>query len=231
MSQIKLQFIKNFQKEYWFIKNKLNAAEKEIGKKRFALIVNYNIPNGYNKDKKKFISDITAYFHSNQKQIQKQISKKAVAIEKGWKKYGDAFFKQVREVTKVRWRYRTYKNYFVSSCFWGGDYDINKNNIYINPLIPQGDPLYVIFHELCHLHYWEHIYSEYSANFIKRNHQLFWELSEVMVNYPLQKIKINYHFPMVIPPYLKRFSSAILKSFPTEEFTDIIKQTIKKRAK
>ena len=53
MSQIKLQFIKNFQKEYWFIKNKLNAAEKEIGKKRFALIVNYNIPNCYNKDKKK----------------------------------------------------------------------------------------------------------------------------------------------------------------------------------
>ncbi len=180
---------------------------------------------------KKIISGLIVYFDRNREQIQKQISKKATAMEKRWKKYGNAFFEQVREATKVRWRHRTYKSHFVYSCFWGGDYDINKNNIYINPLIPQGDPLYVIFHELCHLHYWEYIYSEHSASFIKKNHQLLWKLSEVMVNYPLRKIKINYRFPMVIPPNLKHFSSAIIKSFSTEEFAKIIKQTINIKAK
>jgi hypothetical protein len=137
----------------------------------------------------------------------------------------------MKEITQIEWRYKTYRVYLLYSCFWGGDYDINKPNIYINPLLKFGDPIYVIFHELSHLLYWEYIYSNYSQKFIKKNEKLLWNLSEVIVNYPLLKLKIAYEIPLIIPPNLKKFSTAIIKKFSSKSFSEIIEHEIKKGAK
>lgn len=228
-NRLKLQFVRNFNKEAWFIETKFEEAKKFIGRKRFTYIVNQNIPNCHNNNKKIFYKNIKTYIKTNKNNIVPSIKQEGNNLEKRWKKFEKNFFKQMEEITQIKWKYKTYKIYLLYSCLWGGDYDINKPNIYINPLLKYGDTLYIIFHELSHLLYWEYIYSKYSSKFIKKNYNLLWQLSEVLVNYPLLKLKIKFKFPIIIPRNLLKFSKPITKKFSILNFINIIDEEIKMR--
>lgn len=225
---IKLKFIKKFGKEYWFIENKYNEARKFIGEKRFIYIMNQNIPNCYSKNKEIFYRNLKKYIEANKKILVLSIAREKTNLEKKWRRFEKDFFQQIQKITKLNWQHKNYKAYLLYSCFWGGDYDINKPNIYISPLLKYGDPLYIIFHELSHLIYWEYISKKYGGKFIKKNYKLIWKLSEIMVNYPLVKMKINFNFPLVVPENLKKFSSGILKKFPSTNFANIIDDELRK---
>ena len=130
-------------------------------------------------------------------------------------------------ITGLRWQHKTCDLYLIYSCFWGGDYDENGSTIYVTPFLRYGNPLYVIFHELSHLLFWEYIYAAYSHSFIKRHHRKFWELSEIMVNYPLRKISFTSKFSVVVPPDLNG-ARRILKKFSRYNYLDIIKDEVKR---
>lgn len=224
----KIRFVKNFNKEYWFVKNKFAEAKQQIGEERFAYIINQNIPVGYNKNKIIFYRNLKKYLKTNKNNLIPAIKQKSEIIENRWGKFEKNFFEQAEKITGIKWKYKTYKIYFIHSCFWGGDYDKNGSNIYINPLLEYGDPLYVIFHELSHLLYWEYIFKKYPVNFIEKNDRLLWQLSEIIVNYPLMKMKIDFEFPLIIPKDLEKFSKKIIEKFPTNNFIDIIENELKK---
>ncbi len=59
---------------------------------------------------------------------------------------------------------------------------------------------------------------------------LLWRLSEVMVNYPLLKMKIDFKFPLIVPKKLTVFSKNILKKIQIKNFTDLIDEELKKKA-
>lgn len=231
MKGITLKFINNFPKNRWFIKNKFKEAEKVIGKKRFAYIMNQNIPNCCSKNKRKY-KTLKQYLAKHKKEITFDTKQKGGKLEKRWKKFEKDFFQQMEVITGIKWKYKIYKAYLLFGCFWGGDYDINKANIYINPLLKHGDPLYVIFHELSHLIYWEYICLKYPHKFIKRHFNLLWRLSEVMVNYPLLKMRLDFRFPLIMPANLNKFGQKIIKKFKALSYISIIDSAvnIKKRA-
>lgn len=227
----RLKFICDFNKEFWFISNKYDEAAKLIGKKRFGYIVNQNIPNCYSENRDIFHKKLVEYLNSRKKIVIQLSKKRIVVIEKKWKKIETKFFQQMGLKTGINWKHKTYKAYMTYSCFWGGDYDVAKKCIYINPLLEHGDPLYVIFHEMSHLIYWEYIQSNYDKKFITRNNNFLWQLSEVMVNYPLLKIKLGISIPLVIPKKIERLSKSILRKFSSLSYLDIVDQEIKKKAR
>lgn len=226
----KLNFVYGSKsKEFWFIENKFNEAKKSIGEERFAYIINQNILNSFDKDKNIFFNNLKGYIESNYKKILPEIKEKGEILEKRWKKFEKDFFLQMEKITGVKWKYNDYQCFLLYACFWGGDYDINKPNIYINPLLKHGDPLYIIFHELSHLIYWEYIYSKYPEKFILKNNDFLWSLSEIMVNYPLPKLKIDFNFSIIVPEKLSEFSKDIIDQFPSINFIDLINEEINKK--
>ena len=224
----KLKFITIFDEEYKFIKEKYNDAIKKIGEERFAFIVNHNIPDAYNKNKRVLKENIGFYLSKNKKIISSDIKKSSVLIQKGWTKIEQKFFKHIQDTTGIEWKNNKYNLHLLFTCFWGGDYDEEQPNIYINPLLKFGNPLYVIMHELSHIIYWEYIYKKYSKAFIRKNKKSLWELSEIMVNYPLVNIKVGIEIPIVVPPDIKQYGSKIIKEFPIYSYTDIINKEIEK---
>lgn len=58
---------------------------------------------------------------------------------------------------------------------------------------------------------------------------LLWQLSEVMVNYPLLKIEIDFKFPLIVPKELTVFSNKILENKATKNFADLIDEELKKK--
>ena len=223
----KLNFLVDYQKEFWFVKNKYRAAQKSIGRKRFDDIINFNIPKAHSNNYDLLIKNILQYLNNRQSVILRDLLKQKNIYQKKWRLFEKKFFSQMEAVTGLIWKNKAYNLYFLYSCFWGGDYDEGKNTIYINPFLKQGDPLYVIFHELSHLLFWEYIYNNYSKKFINQNHFQLWKLSEIMVNYPLLKLSINYQFPLIVPTNIKQGNS-IIKKFPIMTFCDIIRQELKK---
>lgn len=223
-----LKFITDFTEEYKFIKEKYDDAMQKIGKERFAFIVNYNIPNASHKNKSIFKKNIKQYLKTNEKVICSDIKKSSITIKKKWRKAETSFFKQMENSTGIAWQHNKYNLYLLFSCFWGGDYDETQPNVYINPLLKQGDSLYIIMHELSHILYWEHIYKTYSKTFIRKNKKILWKLSEVMVNYPLLNIKVGIKVPMVIPPDIKQYGSKLVKKFSQFSYIDIINGEIER---
>ena len=224
----KLYFLVDCKKEFWFIKNKYRDAQKLIGKKKFSNIINFNIPETYSDNHKQMVKNISLHLKNQQHNILYNLLKQKNIYQKKWRLFEKNFFNQMEVITGLTWKNKTYALYFLYSCFWGGDYDENGNIIYVNPLLKQGDPLYVIFHELSHILFWEYIYDNYSKKFISQNHFWLWKLSEIMVNYPLSKLTINYKFPLIIPPNIKNADN-IIRKFSTMSFCDIINKELKKR--
>ncbi len=223
----KLNFIVNYKKEFWFIKNKYSDARKAIGKKRFGGIINFNIPEIAVDKYERMVKDVYRHTENKREDVLPKLLKQKMIYQKKWLQFGSRFFRQMEEVTGLTWRKRKYDLYFLFSCFWGGDYDENGNTIYVGPLLKHGDPLYVIFHELSHLLFWEFVHTHYTKGFIKRNHFRIWKLSEVLVNYPLLKISIKYRFPLIIPSTIKN-ADEIVKNFSAMSFCDIIQKELKK---
>lgn len=223
----KLNFFVDYKKEFWFIENNYRDAQKLIGKKDFINIIKFNIPEVYSNDYNQMIKNISQYLKNHQNSILPKLLKQKAIYQKEWCLFEKNFFNQVEKTTGLKWKNKKYDLYFLYSCFWGGDYDEGGNTIYINPLLKQGDPIYVIFHELSHILFWEYIYDNYPTKFISQNHSQLWRLSEIMVNYPLLKISINYKFPLIIPPNFKGADS-IIKKFAKMTFCDIIHQELKK---
>jgi len=230
-NNVKLKFIKSFEREFWFVDNNYSGARKVIGKDRFLYIVNHNIPNCSDESFSGLRDKVKEHIKSNKDEIIRLINEKGNELEKKWRKTEDAFFRQMEEATGIKWKYKEYNVYLLFSCLWGGDYDIGAPNIYINPLLEYGDPLYVVFHELSHLMYWEFISESYPQSFIPKNKDFLWRLSEVMVNYPLLKLKLKTKIPLVIPENLAEESKGLVKRFSKESFKEIIKCEIEKGIK
>jgi hypothetical protein len=227
-----LKFIQNFEKEFWFVDNKHQEAKKRIGENLFSYIIKQNIPGLEQTDDPNLNQKIKNYLEENKSDIVSSIKEKKKRLEDKWQKVEQDFFSQTEEITGLNWKHQNYKAYLLFSCLWGGDYEAENNNIYVNPLLEHGDPLYVVFHELTHLLYWQFIHSKYSANFINKNHEFLWELSEIMVNYPLLRLKldIDMEIPLVVPPQLKDKSKPIVERFSEDSFIEIIKSEIKNKA-
>ena len=68
-------------------------------------------------------------------------------------------------------------------------------------------------------------------SFIQKNKGFLWRLSEVMVNYPLLKLKLKTKIPLVIPENLALESKGLVKRFSKEFFKEIIKREIEKGIK
>ncbi len=224
----KLIFKVDYSKEYWFVKNQYKDARKLIGDERFSYIIKNNISNFDTNNFNQLQKNVLKYLKGNRIEIQKNLKKQKRILKNKWNKINKRFFTQIEETTHLKWKYNKYNIYLVHACFWGGDYDPNEPNIYINPLIKHGDPLYIIFHELSHLIFWEYIYSKYSKKFIKENEDFLWQLSEIMVNYPLLKIKIDYEFPLIIPLMIKNYKR-IVNQFSKKEYLEIIENEVNKK--
>lgn len=225
---MKINFINSFNEEYKFIREKYDDARGKIGEERFVFIVNQNIPNAYHKNKAIFRKNIEHYLKTNEKVLRSDIKKSSIVIKNKWRKVEASFFKKMENITGISWKHKNYNLYLLFSCFWGGDYDETQPNIYINPLLKYGDPLYVIMHELSHILYWEYIYNKYSKTFIHKNKIFLWKLSEVMVNYPLLNLKIGIKIPTVIPPDIKQYGFGLIKKFSRSSYIDIIDREIEK---
>lgn len=230
-NNVKLKFIKSFEREFWFVDNNYSEAKKVIGKDRFLYIINHNIPNCSDESFSDLCDKVKKHIQSSKDEIIRLIDEKGNELEKKWRKTEDIFFRQMEEATEIKWKYKKYNVYLLFSCLWGGDYDIGMSNIYINPLLEYGDPLYVIFHELSHLMYWEFVSESYPQSFIQKNKGFLWRLSEVMVNYPLLKLKLKTKIPLVIPENLALESKGLVKRFSKEFFKEIIKREIEKGIK
>jgi hypothetical protein len=228
-SSKKLKFVANFEMESWFIKNKYSDTAKLIGKKEFIDLASKNVNGCHCKNKKDFTVYLNKYIIKNKKDIIFEIKQKKKIIEKRWHKFEKKFFYSLEQITGVNWKYKNYKCYLCSTCFFGGDYDIQKPNIYINPLSKHGDPSYVIFHELSHLLFWNYVFLKYSKSFVKENYYFLWKLSEIMVNFPLLKLDLKFYFPLTIPEKLRKFGKPIVEKFSIMNFTDIIDSEIKNR--
>lgn len=225
-----LNFKVDFKKELWFIKEKYADAKKVIGKNQFLKIINFNIPGLYFRNYQQLIEKLYEHLKLKRQGILSRLLKQKSIYQKKWHKFEKDFFNQMEVVTGLKWQQSSYNLYFIYSCFWGGDYDEEGKNIYVNPFLKHGDPFYVIFHELSHIIFWEYIYANFSHNFIIKNHHRLWELSEVMVNYPLLKISLDFKFPVIIPLSIKG-AEKIMSNFFHLSYTEIIQQEIKSKIK
>ncbi len=224
---MKLNIITDSTKEKWFVENKFNEAYQHIGEERFSYIVKCNIPDIHTGSIDIIKTEVVKFIEQNQNKIADQIENEKGPLQKSWKKYEKDFFQQISSITDLKWKHTKYNCFLLFSCFWGGDYDLDAPNIYINPLLELGDPLYVIFHELSHLLYFEYIASRYGQKYIHTNLQRVWELSEIMVNYPLVKLEIDYKFDLIIPPEIS-WAQEVVDQFDSRSFTELIDRYLTK---
>ena len=210
-------------KEVWFVRHKFRDAMSQIGATRFVDILNRSVFKGTGWEGAS-LEPFLEHLHRNRTGIARQLQQRAPAIRRRWKRYERAFFEQTQTVTGVAWRRRRYRAILIYSCFWGGDYD-SEGNVYVSPSVRYGDPLYVVYHEMSHLLYWEFVRSISSEAFIRRAFTPLWQLSEIMVNYPLLKLRIGFRFPLILPPDLPG-RKTILAQFPTRSYREIIQSEV-----
>lgn len=225
--EMKLIFKKSdLKKELWFINNAYAQAKKAMGPTLFKRVIDTNIPGIYSENEQVLKIRLSEYLKEEYRKISKDLEKERKNYENRFKKISALFFKGCESTCELKWKNKTYVVYLMYSCFWGGDYDENGNTVYINPFLKLGDPSYVIFHELSHLLFWEYIHDTRTKAFIKKWRNKLWELSEIMVNYPLQKIPLTSKFPTVVPPRIK--ASLVLNKFGKLKYKEIIDLEIKK---
>lgn len=233
MAQFKtptVEIVSRFPDEYKFVREKYPAARRAIGSDTFKRIVAFNIPGTKAKTLSEIQHETAIYLNANRPALTEQLAAKKRKYKGIWRKSGGKFFEEISRITKLHWRHATYRIHLTASCFWGGDYDEKAADIYVNPLLKQGDPFYVMCHELSHLHFWEYIHAKYPESFIMRHHAKLWALSEIMVNYPFHQSKLFRHFPVVIPPGVAG-GTRIVADFSRRSYFEIIDREIKKLAR
>lgn len=139
--------------------------------------------------------EILKYFKENKKRLIDETEKAGKKLKKSWAQSGKDFFKQVEEITGFKWKHKIYKCHLSFSFICGGCYDAKRGNIVsVFPRIKHASALNTLFHELVHLHYWE-ILDKLKIKYPQKEKLTakgkFWDLSEIAVNYPLQKLKIK----------------------------------------
>ena len=226
----KVSIIADFSEEYAFVKERYVSARRAIGVDTFRKIIAFNIPGAKAQSLPGIQKEVIAYLDANALRLRARLAAEKVVHRKIWREFEKLFFEETSRATGLSWQYATYRIHLTASCFWGGDYDENARDVYINPLLKQGDPLYVTCHELSHLLYWEYLHAHYSKSFIARHRAKLWELSEIMVNYPLIRAKAFPHFPLVIPPDIVNGKS-IAADFSRKSYLDILDCEIKKIAR
>jgi len=190
----KLVFYIDFNRDIEIYKK--HKIRKFFGEKVFNKFLKQYYPELVGKNDK----EILDYFKKNKRKIIEEAEKAGKKLEQNWKKVGKDFFKEIERVTGFKWRYKTYKCHLSSTFICGGCYDIKKGNVVsVFPKIKHASPLYVLFHELTHLHFWDTI-SELKIKCNKEEEKnrkgKIWCFSEVAVNYPLKKIKIKNFNPI-----------------------------------
>lgn len=189
----KIIFYTDFEKDLDIYKRW--KIRKFFGEKLFDYFLRLYYPKLVGKTDEEIIN----YFKDNKEKIIQQTEKAGKKLKKKWKKVGDDFFKEVERVTGFGWKHKTYKFHLSSTFICGGCYDAQIGNIIsIFPRLKHASALDTLFHELVHLHFWDVIGKlkiKYDKSEKLTAKGKIWDLSEVAVNYPLQKIKIKGYKP------------------------------------
>ncbi len=162
--------------------------------------LDYFLKQSYPKLVGKTDEEIISYFKENQGLITHQTEKAGTKLKQKWNKTHNQFFKEVERVTGFKWKHKVYKCHLSSTFICGGCYDAGKETlISVFPRLPNYLLLDTVFHELAHLHFWDTIDKlkiKYPKNEKLTAKGKLWDLSEIAVNYPLQKIKIKGYQPV-----------------------------------
>lgn len=166
-----------------------------FGEKGFNYFLNESYPQLVGKNDE----EIVAYFKENRKEIIKQIKEAGIKLKQKWEKTNNFFFNEVERVTGFKWKHQAYECHLSSTFICGGCYDAEKGNIVsVFPRLSDNLLLDVLFHELVHLHFWDTLDAlkiKYDKNEKLAAKGKIWDLSEIAVNYPLQKIKVPGYEP------------------------------------
>src|SRR3989344_3879754 len=154
---------------------------------------NYLLEQFYPKLVGKTDKEIISYFKNNEGEIICQTEKSGEKLEQKFVNTDNDFFQEVERVTDFKWKHKIYKCHLSSTFICGGCYDVQKGNIV--SVFPRLEPaLDTLFHELIHLHFWvtiDELKIRYNEKDKLASRGKIWDLSEIAVNYPLQKIKIG----------------------------------------
>ncbi|MBD3318503.1 hypothetical protein GF342_01185 [Candidatus Woesearchaeota archaeon] len=138
--------------------------------------------------------EIVDFFHYNGERLIREMQQSSEQLKKDWKKCNN-FFTEVERVTGFAWKHDTYYCHLSSSFICGGCYDLESETIVsVFPRVSHCNALDTLLHELVHLHFWGVIDElELGTAEDKENTKgTLWHLSEIAVNYPLERIRIGF---------------------------------------
>lgn len=218
----KLIFYADFRKDLELYKKW--QIRKFFGEKLFDYFLKLYYPKLVGKTDK----EIIGYFKNNNKRIIQQTEKAGEKLRVIWEEINNEFFKEVERVTGFKWKYKIYKCHLSSTFICGGCYDF-PNVVSVFPRIKHASVLDTLFHELAHLHFWDTI-DELKIKYNKKEKLTaqgkVWDLSEIAVNYPLQKIKIKGYKPEfhIYPQHKKIWNK--IKKYWNLDFKDFILKSL-----
>lgn len=221
---IKLIFYVDFDKDLE-IYRKWNLR-KFFGEKGF----NYFLRESYPKLVGKTDEEIITYFKENRKLIIEQTKNAETKLRRKWEKTNGEFFKEVERVTGFKWKHKVYRCHLSSTFICGGCYDAKKGNVVsVFPKLKEELLLDTLFHELVHLHFWDmmdKLKIKYNPDEKLTAKGEIWDLSEMAVNYPLQKIKIKGHKPElnIYPQHQEKWNR--IKEYLNLDFGEFILKSL-----
>jgi len=220
----KLIFYVDFEKDLEIYKKW--KLRKFFGENFFNYLLKLYYPKLIGKTDKEIIN----YFKNNKEKIIQQTEKSGEKLKQEWVKINNYFFQEVERVTGFKWKHKIYKCHLSSTFICGGCYDAQKGNIVsVFPRLKHASVLDTLFHELIHLHFWDTI-NELKIKYNKKEKLTakgkIWDLSEIAVNYPLQKIKIKEHKPEfhIYPQHKKLWNK--IKKYWNLDFKDFILKSL-----
>jgi len=193
-------------------------------------LFNYFLKLYYPKLIRRTDKEIINYFIKNKEKIINQTKNSGEKLKSEWRKTNNNFFTEVEKVTGFKWRHQIYKCHLSSTFICGGCYDAQRGNVVsVFPRLKHASVLDTLFHELVHLHFLDAI-DELKIKYNKKENlttkSKIWDLSEIAVNYPLQKIKIKGYNPEFhIYPQHKRLWNKI-KKYWNLDFKEFILKSI-----
>jgi len=166
----------------------------------------------------------------NKEKIINQTKKAEENLKQKYEKTNNNFFKEVERVTSFKWKHKIYKCHLSSTFICGGCYDAQNGNVVsVFPRLKHASALDTLFHELVHLHFWDTIDKlkiKYDKNEKLTAKGKVWDLSEIAVNYPLQKIKVKGYEPKFhIYPQHKKLWNKVKKHWNLD-FKDFVLRSL-----
>lgn len=218
----KIEFFIDFRKDLDCINNSYPQMRRVFSRDFNRLLKRY-YPFCVNKSDE----DILEYFKENKRKITKQTNIHSDVLKAKWTKINNEFFDQIEKITGFQWKYKIYRCYLSSSYICGGGYALPRT-IIIFPQARHIDPLNSIAHEITHLHLWDIL----EKTGLKIDEKTFtnkkiWDISEVIVNFPLLKLKIEgFNYKMHLFPQQKKLYMR-LKPLYKDNFKEFIRKCVK----